>query len=202
MRTKHCRLREPIRQQGGNHQTEKRQNENPFWRKVAIAIVSSTCCPRAGQCTDESTNHRLREARQCVNRGDCDGTGADESYLCSPDRRSVGRECHTRCSGLHRSEHRHRDGPGNHKAEQHRHANRQSDQMARAEQRQRESNVVAARGQRAHAKESRNLSSSDTRRSHDCQTRGRHGTQNHGDQSFAGFTSFIFRFTASARSNF
>ena len=89
-----------------------------------------------GKRVDQPSDHRLRQPCQGVDGGHSNHAGADEPHLRAPDCNRVGIECLADGGGLHCREDRDGDHPRNHLPDQHRHANRESDEMAGTEESQ------------------------------------------------------------------
>ena len=103
-------------------------------------------CARARRpCAERRpATHRLDQLAERPDRRHADGAGADEAHLVAPgrglrERRRIG----SRASRVQRREVRHAPAPGDQRADQHRDADPQADQVADAEQRERQAEVEA-----------------------------------------------------------
>ena len=101
---------------------------------------------RRGERAHEPADDRLRELGERVDRGDRDRAGADEPHLRAPDRRRCAPRASTpAAAGCIDVRIGTAMAHAMMQADQHRHADRQPDEMAGAEQRERPRDVVAAR---------------------------------------------------------
>ena len=130
-----------------------READDPAARHVAIALVVGGRRAGCRDGADQAADDRLRKFQERPDRGNRNRAGADEAHLMPPDVFGVRGEVGARGRRLQRRQDRHRARPGDEQSGEHRHADRQPDEVAGAEQRERERDVVAAARRRADSEE-------------------------------------------------
>jgi len=103
---------------------------------VTVALVTRGGRARRRQCAHEAADDGLRQFRERPDRGDGNRAGADESHLMTPDVVGMCGQVDPGGRGLKVREDRHGADPRDDEPHQHRQADRETDEMSGADERE------------------------------------------------------------------
>ena len=184
---KRRRGKEARQHERNHHEAGEREHADPARGHANIAAIKCRRFrgARGGDGGCESTRDGPGKFQQCPDRSDADGARADEAHLMRPHvRRAIGDRPGRRRK---RCQQRNRTAPSDQKPKQHRHADGESDEVAGAQQRERERHVVAADRARADAEELRHFTRRDACRGEDRESRRGDGAPGHREQALPRF---------------
>jgi hypothetical protein len=173
---------------GSHREAQNCQERDPAEAHVGVAAVGGSfrACTRCRHRSDHASHDGACKLQQRPDGGDADRACADEADVVGPHIHCARADIRRTCS-LQGCEDGYGSSPCDQKAQQHRHADGNADEVAGSHQRERERHVVAADGIRTHAEEACNLAGHNLRSGEGSERRRRDRAVHHGEKAFARF---------------